>query len=181
MAVRSLPFWSLPILFLWLPANADDAIVRLRPAAFANLPVAVSAELERRGCLVPQSYADKTPHNVIRGRFLLPDATDLAVLCSRNGVSSILIFRNESAESVGEIGSRPDRDFLQVVGERGATGFSRRLGVADPKYITEHRAQYGGPALPSLDHDGINDIFVGKASTVRYWFAGRWLALQGAD
>jgi hypothetical protein len=40
---------------------------------------------------------------------------------------------------------------------------------------------YGGPKPPPLDHEGISDIFIGKASVVWYWYRDRWLKLQGAD
>ena len=44
-----------------------------------------------------------------------------------------------------------------------------------------HHELYGGPKPPPLDHDGINDMFVGKASVVWYRYQGRWLQLTGAD
>ena len=80
-----------------------------------------------------------------------------------------------------ELARQPDRNYLQNVGPGGVIGFSRALGVADPKFIREHHEWYGGPEPPPLDHDGINDMFVGKASVVWYRHAGRWLQLTGAD
>jgi hypothetical protein len=60
-------------------------------------------------------------------------------------------------------------------------GYSRALGVAQPGIHREHYDAYGGPKPPPIDHDGIGDIFVEKASVVWYWYRGRWLQLQGAD
>ena len=57
----------------------------------------------------------------------------------------------------------------------------RALRVADRRYIREQHAAFGGPQPPPLDHDGINDIYVEKASVVWYWYRGKWLHLQGAD
>ena len=162
-------------------ARADAETVRLKPAVFAGLPPHVRQELERRGCVVPQSYPDRVPHNVVRGRFTSVAQTDIAVLCSRQRVSAILVFRGGTTDAVSELGERPDSDFLQVVAAGGVVGFSRAVGIADPKYIQEHHRRYGGPTPPRLDHDGINDIFVGKASVVWYWSGGTWLQLQGAD
>jgi hypothetical protein len=34
---------------------------------------------------------------------------------------------------------------------------------------------------PRIDHKGIDDAFVGKASEVHYYYRGKWLELQGAD
>jgi hypothetical protein len=162
-------------------ARADAETVRLKPAVFERLPPPVRQELERRGCVVPQAYSDKVPHNVVRGRFTSGAQTDIAVLCSRQRVSVIMVFRGGTTASVSEVAKRPDADFLQVVGEGGVVGFSRAVGTADPRYIQEHHRRYGGPTPPRLDHDGINDIFVGKASVVWYWSEGKWLQLQGAD
>jgi len=160
--------------------QADIATIRLDPSQFANLPRPVTAELHRRGCTVPQVYADKRPHNVIRGSFTTRAQVDWAVLCSRRRTSSILIFWGGNPTTISELESKPDAGFLQVVNP-GQIGFSRAIGVASPKYIREHHEQYGGPKPPPLTHDGINDMFVGKASVVWYWHRGKWLQLQGAD
>jgi hypothetical protein len=160
--------------------QADATTVRLKPAAFADLSPPVRESLERRGCVVPQSYSNKIPHNVVRGRFTSRTELDIAVLCSRNRASSILVFRGGSTAAVTELAQRPDANFLQVVGPGGLVGYSRALAIAEPKYILEHQRQEGSTVtLP--DHDGINDIFLEKASVVWYWSGGRWLQLSGAD
>jgi len=129
---------------------------------------------------VPQSYGRQTPHNIIRGHFTSANQMDVAALCSRARVSSILVFRGGSSTDVAELASSPDAGFLQGLGP-GVIGYSRSLAAADPKYIQDHYVRYGGPKPPPLDHDGIDDGFDGKASVVRYWYRGRWLQLQGAD
>lgn len=163
----------------WERANAET--VRLKPAAFSALPVAIRQELDRRGCEVPQTFSNKAAHNVIRGRFTSATQADIAVLCSRERVSTVLVFRNGATGNVAELAKQSDADFLQVVSSGGLVGYSRALGVASPTYIEEQYAQYGGPKPPPLDHDGINDIFVEKGSVVWYWYRGRWLQLQGSD
>lgn len=160
---------------------ADASTVRLEPSAYPDLPVTVRQHLERRGCEIPQAFSDKVPHNVVRGRFTSPTRVDIAVLCSIARISTVLVFRGGRTSEVAELAKEPDIKFLQVVDRGGVVGFSRALGVANPSYIREHYAAYGGPKPPPLDHDGINDIFVGKASVVWYWYGGRWLQLQGAD
>jgi hypothetical protein len=37
------------------------------------------------------------------------------------------------------------------------------------------------PKPPRIDHQGINDMFYGKASVVYYDFGGKWLGLSGTD
>ncbi len=160
--------------------QADAATVRLKPAAFADLSAQIRQALERRGCTVPQSYGRPAPHNVVRGHFTSAAQVDVAVLCSKARVSSILVFRGGSTTDVAELASSPDAGFLQGLGP-GVIGFSRSLAAVDPKYIQDHYVRYGGPKPPPMDHDGIDDGFDGKASVVRYWYGGRWLQLQGAD
>lgn len=159
---------------------ADRATKRLSPSVFTNAPAAVRAEMERRGCTVPQPFTASQPENVIQGRFFSAGQMDWAVLCSRRRVSSILIFRNGTASSVIEIASRADSSFLQGIGS-GEIGFSRGIHTASPRSIRAYHDAFGGQQLPPIDHDGIDDAFIEKASVVRYWYGGRWLSLQGAD
>lgn len=158
----------------------DAAIIRLAPGMFRELPSEIQQYLERRGCTIPQTWFDKRPHNVLRGRFTVATDTDIAVLCSTGQTSRILVFRSGRTAQIVELAARPDEGYVQRVA--GATvGFSRVLDVAPPAYIQEHHEAYGGPQPPPLDHDGINDIFVEKASVVWYWYNGRFLQLQGAN
>ena len=162
-------------------AAADAAVVRLRPSAFARLPAGVVKALERRGCTIPQTYTSREPHNVISGEFARRGQTDWAALCSRDGRSSILVFWRGSAESVSEVGKAPDRTFLQTVTEGGRVAYSRAIEPVGKEYILSHYQSYGGRKPPRIDHQGINDAYVEKASTVLYYHRGRWLKLQGAD
>jgi hypothetical protein len=167
-------------------ARADAATVRLAPKAFRGLPVHIRADLERRGCTIPQAAGPpyfelaRRPHNVIKGRFRNRKELDWAVLCSRNRVSSILVFRGGSTRHVDEIRQSADRHFLQWMGPVGIA-FSRVLHVASPTRIRQYYEAFGGPKPPRMDHDGIEDAYRGKASTVLYRHAGRWLELTGMD
>jgi hypothetical protein len=161
--------------------RADSEIVRLEPSAFGDLAPAVRADLERRSCLVPQTYMKGSRHNVVRGRFTSAGQLDTAVLCSTSHASSILVYPAGALAGVRELARYPDRDYLQIIGIGGVIGFSRSLGVATPQYIRRQLERYGGPPSPTLEHDGIDDRFLEKASVVWYWRQGRWLRLQGAD
>ncbi len=162
----------------WDRANA--ATPRLLPSAFPELPAAVREGLEARDCRIPQTYGEDEPHNVIEGQFTEPGQFDWAVLCSRNDTSRILVFRGGLADAVDELHPVSDRNYLQVIGN-GRIGFSRFLAVADSAYIHKNFERYGGPTPPPLDHEGIADVFLEKASQVWYWYVGRWLQLQGAE
>ncbi len=161
-------------------AKADIQTVRLAPNRFSQLPKAVVRDLEKRSCLIPQSYLWNKRHNVLRGEFKRQGQKDWAVLCSKNRKSSVLIYWNGSSRGVSKIASTEDKDFLQTIGD-GKIGFSRIIGIANAKYINDHYESYGGPRPPKISHNGINDIFAEKASEVLYLHRGKWLKLQGAD
>jgi hypothetical protein len=159
--------------------KADRAIVRLPPSAFPELPANLAAELQRRSCSIPQAFPEKR-HNVIRGQFAKPGQTDWAVLCSVNGVSAILVFWNASEKNPAEIARQADRDRLQGAGGDTIV-YSRAISAVGKSFILEHYRAYGGPQPPPLDHQGIDDAFVEKASVVLYFHQGKWLELTGAD
>lgn len=160
---------------------ADSAIRRLPPAAFSHLDRNIVAHLQGEGCAVPQSYLKSEPHNVISGEFERRGQTDWAVLCSRNGQSSIIVFWRGSTRSVSEIGKAPDRTFLQMVSGDGKFAFSRSIESVGRDYIMSHYQAYRGRKPPRITHEGINDAYVEKASVVLYYHRGNWLKLQGAD
>ena len=162
--------------------EADQQTVRLPPNVFRDLPKSVREDLEERGCTIPQIWSDDEPHNVIKGHFRDSNQIDWAVLCSVERRSLILVYWAGSAKSVSEVsnaGPADDKHWLQGSGDKIV--FSRSILSVDAKYITDHARWYGGELPPHLDHEGIDEGFMGKASTVHYWHEGGWLELQGAD
>ena len=173
-------------------ANADLRVRRLSPNTFEQLPALIRKELIRLGCTIPQIYREERPHNVISGRLMSSGGTDWAVLCSRDRISAILVFRQGRTPPI-ELAAAPDANFLQGLGGT-MIGFSRVISVATPRFIrrasTAARSaaqpapasdERVGPLPTPLDHDGIDDAFVGKGSTVHYFHSGRWLTLAGSD
>jgi len=118
-------------------SRADRESTRLLPSAFPILPAAVRADLERRGCTIPQPYGAKSPENVIAGAFTRKGDIDWAVLCSIRRISTILIYREGSVHNVDRLERFPDSTFLQVVaydaGGNPMPGYSRAIGRADAK------------------------------------------------
>lgn len=104
---------------------------------------------------------------------------DTAVLCSRQRTSSILIFWGGHSSDVSVVATRTDAQFLQLIAP-GRIGFSRLLRVASPAFIREHEQRSRG-GLTAIAHEGIEDVFIEKASVVWYWREGKWLQLSGAD
>jgi len=170
---------------------AERQIVRLPPTAFPMLPAAIIRELQRRGCTIPQPHEvfsktpttdwfSKKPINVVSGHFAKPGQVDWAVLCSVNGTSSILVFWNGSPTKPADIARSEDKNYLQGLGG-DKIGFCRGINPVGKDYIAEHYQAYGGPQPPPMDHQGIDDVFLWKASAVQYFFDGKWLKLTGSD
>jgi hypothetical protein len=159
---------------------AESQIVRLPPAAFPTLPKAIVHVLERRGCTIPQPVPSNKPTNVVRGQFARRGQMDWAVLCSVKDASTILVFWNGSPMNPSEIARAEDRNYLQGLGG-DKIGFSRGISAVEKDFIAEHYQVYGGPKPPTLEHEGINDAFIGKASVVQYFYDGKWLPLTGSD
>lgn len=163
--------------------KADEEVVRLSPAVLSFLAAPLVAELERRGCTVPQLWAGfaNGPSNVISGEFQHPGQTDWAVLCSVDRESVLLVFWGGSPERVEEVEQTwsPDRRWLQVVAQN-EIGYSRVIRPVSEAYILNRYTWYGGPEPPRIDHQGISMDFADKFSIVLYWHRGKWLHLQGA-
>ena len=160
---------------------ADSTITRMPPSAFPSLPTSIQREIAKRGCRIPQAFG---PHgaNVIRGHFAKQGQTDWAVLCSKDGVSTILIFWSGSPSRVDSLAPVRDQDYLQET-EPGKIGYSRRISTIAPKGIRYVYGTFGEGASPPfpLDHDGIDDYFVEKASVIHFRHRGKWVRLVGAD
>jgi hypothetical protein len=163
------------------PVSADG-VNWLAPSAFPGLPPSIVADLESRGCTVPQTYISPEPNNVIRGQFYRPGQHDWAVLCSKSGSSTILVYPTGSPSDVEALADPvPDAHRILDIGN-GRIGFNRSIGtIGGPQIIWGYETYREGPKPPPIDHNGINDAIAEKTSTVLYWYAGEWLRLAGAD
>jgi hypothetical protein len=160
--------------------QADQEILRLKPEIFANLPDNILKELKKRECTIPQSYASSDPHNVIQGQFQVKGQMDWAVLCSSDNISSILVFWGGNTRLVSEIAKSPDKNWLQVIADR-KIGYSRHISSIGGDSIMDHYQAHDGSKPPLFDHEGIDDAFLEKGSSVHYWHDGNWLALTEPD
>lgn len=159
------------------------------PSEFDELPGQLQAKLVEQGCEVPQPWlalefdADfKPPVNVIQGEFLRAGQTDWAVLCSRGGMSSVLVFWAGSASHSEELAPAEDRSFFQAVTADGLPGYSRLIVAVGPEAILRYQEAHAGPEMPpGVGHEGIEDHFLEKGSVIHYFREGNWLQLAGAD
>jgi hypothetical protein len=78
------------------------------------------------------------------------------------------------------IAALEDRNFIQGI-TPAKVGFSRGIAPVGKDFIMRHYDAYGGPKPPPIDHQGIDDAFIEKASVTWYFEGGKWLKLTGAD
>jgi hypothetical protein len=163
---------------------SPDSIHRLPPASFPSLPISVRRDLERRGCLVPQPSDANTPANVIHGSFSAPKVLEWAILCSLRDSSQILIYRlptKGDATVIDSLERSSDVQWMQGIGGN-RWGFSRLLRVLPLERIRAWRDDPTGRKIPRpIDHDAIEQAFVGKAAEAFYYVAGRVFRRVTAD
>jgi hypothetical protein len=191
--------------------RAAEQVLRLPPSAFPELPHTVAQDLQKRGCSMPQTNLPPKPHNVLRGEFARAGQTDWVVLCTQNKPSSslgpnllplvipigppawtstILIFFGGFTANVSEIAQGLDAyDMIPIErfsnGMTVITGYEYARGIrgVGESFIMEHIRAYGEPGVkyPPIDHQGVEDPILDKASIIHYFYQGKWLELLGAD
>ena len=155
-------------------------IRRLPVEAFPDLPAAVAGVLRARNCRVPQPSPDGATRNLIRGEFFAKGEAGWAVFCSANNSTALLAFRNDRDTNPVTVDTSEDRSYMQ--GPDGKEpGYARQITAVGRDFIMRHYRGYGGPQPPPIDHHGIDDAFLEKASITWYFNNGKWLRLQGAD
>ena len=155
-------------------------IRRLPVEAFPEIPTAVAGVLRARNCRVPQPSPDGAPRNVIRGEFFAKGEAGWAVFCSANNSTALLAFRNDRDTNPVTVDTSEDRSYMP--GPDGKEpGYARQITAVGRDFIMRHHRGYGGPEPPPIDHHGIDDAFLEKASITWYFNNGKWLRLQGAD
>lgn len=159
---------------------AVSKVERLPVEAFPRLPSAIASVLRDHNCTVPQPEPRGKARNVISGAFFAAGEEGWAVLCSARHSTALLVFRNDGDRSPVSLSTSEDRNYLQDLGG-GRVGYSREIRAVDGEFIMGHYRAYGGPEPPPIEHLGIDDAFLGKASVTWYFHGGKWLRLQGAD
>lgn len=164
-------------------ARAEAAVGKIRRLpveAFPALPATVAGVLRARHCTVPQPALGGAVHNVIRGEFFAKGEAGWAVFCSANHSTALLAFRNDRDTNPVTVNTSEDRQYLQGL-DGNHIGYSREITAAGRDFIMRHYRANGGPPPPPIDHQGIDDAFLEKASVTWYFYQGKWLQLSGAD
>lgn len=111
---------------------------------------------------------------MISGEFIERHHRAWAVLCSRSGRFSILLFKHDNSHPFAKLAEGADQDYLQTVGPDRQVAYSRRIGSVSRDEIRGRHRAYNGP---SFDHDAMEDAFFEKSSAIRYCLTGHWLEL----
>lgn len=153
--------------------SAPYLIRHLPVASFPELPPPIQAELNRRGCLIPQTYEAHHPENVVHGSFERRGSSDWAVLCSERGNVSLLVFFASAAEKPSALVSSRETEHLQAHDATGLLGFNLGIDPATPEQVRD--SQVGmDPRPPMLDHDSVAASVVEHRTVYHYYAKNAW-------
>jgi hypothetical protein len=165
--------------------HSTPYLIRHLPvSSFPELPAGVVDLLNRRGCLVPQTYEAHQPENVVHASLERAGSSDWAVLCSVKGTVSLLVFFESGAsQGVGQplvLASAPEAERLQVHDPTGVLGFNWGIDPASPAQVRE--AQFGMEHRPpSLDHDALADSVVEHRTVYHFYAKSAWTLVDMPD
>ena len=185
-------------------AQKDSAIRKLQPADVTGLPPEFVDKLNARGCSIPQfgdvgrdgntgggpaneaAGSPETagepatagePTNVIHGEFARRGQEDWAVLCSKGGSSTIVIFWGKTTACPASLARLDDAHYLKR-GKDKKVRYSRSIRALGENDLDD-RAGIAG--LKPMSYQGIDDRFVGKSSAFFYCNEGKWKIFPAKD
>jgi hypothetical protein len=155
-------------------SGPDDIIqrhyrIRLLPvSSFPQLPALVAQQLVQRGCMIPQTYEAREPENIIHGSFEKKGSNDWAALCSVNRVTTLYVFFQSDLNNPIALRHQPDSEWLGV---EWSLDYGSAWGIATrPARLIQH--------ADSVNHDGIDDAFIEKSTTVHLFENGQWATFE---
>lgn len=155
-------------------------VEHLPASSFPALPAGVAAELNRRGCLIPQTYEAHGPENVIHGSFRRPGESDWAALCSAHGTVSLLVFFEGASESPAVLATAAETARLELNNATGKLEFDWGIDVASPEQV--HEAQSEMRRRPArLDHDAVADSIIDGPTVYRFYAGNAWTNVATND
>ncbi len=152
-------------------------IHHLPVSSFPDLPEVIQAQLNRRGCLIPQTYEAHHPENVVHASLERAGSSDWAILCSAQGTVSLLVFFAGHSAQPAVLASAPETQRLQLHDASGALGFNWGIDPASPEQVHEAQASMV-PRPPLLDHDALADSLVDHRAVYHFYAKGVWTLLD---
>jgi hypothetical protein len=176
-----------------LPAQLDESgsvvlaghqtpyLIRHLPvSSFPDLPASIQDQLNRRGCLIPQTYEARQPENVVHASFERRGSSDWAVLCSTRGVVSLLVFFDGSSASPIVLATALETGRLQPHGSSGVLGFNWGIDPASPEQVHEAQSDMQHRP-PRLDHDALADSVVDGGTIYHFYVKNLWIRVDTED
>lgn len=154
-------------------------IHQLPPSSFPALPRAVQDELNKRGCMIPQTYEAHRPENVIHANLQGVGDQDWAMLCAAQGTASLLVFFDGNPQPA-VLAQAPLTERLQAHDVTGVLGFNWAIDPATPRQVAE--AQHGMyPRPAALDHDAVADTIVEHKTIYHFYAKSAWTLVKLPD
>ncbi|HEY1159941.1 MAG TPA: hypothetical protein VGE83_04885 [Terracidiphilus sp.] len=155
-------------------------IRHLPVSSFPELPQGIQDLLNRRGCLIPQTYEAHHPENVVHASLERTGSSDWAVLCSVDGTVSLLVFFSGGSAQPFVLASAPENQRLQAHDPSGVLGFNWGIDPASPEQVRE--AQTGMEHRPArVDHDALADSVVDHRTIYHFYAKSAWIMLAMPD
>jgi hypothetical protein len=152
------------------------SIRHLPISSYPELPVPLAALLNRRGCLIPQTYEAHRPENVVHASLERAGSSDWAVLCSERGTVSLLVYFSSAPTELVALAAAPETDRLQTHSGTEILGFNWGIDPATPEQIRS--AQAGMERRPALlDHDALADSVVEGRTIYHFYARNAWTTL----
>ncbi|MGC9157743.1 MAG: hypothetical protein ACP5FH_02040 [Terracidiphilus sp.] len=153
-------------------------LVRHLPvSSFPGLPAGLVALLNRRGCLIPQTFEAYGPENVVHASLQRAGSSDWAVLCSAGGTVSLLVYFSSAPDRLQLLAAAPETERLAARSPEGPLGFDWGIDRATPRQV--HDAQAGmDPRPPLLDHDALADSIIHGGTVYHFYSEGIWTELN---
>jgi len=154
-------------------------IHRLPVSSFPDLPEKVADQLNRRGCLIPQTYAAHHPENVVQANFERKGSSDWAVLCSAQGTVSLMVFFASAPGTPILLSSAPETRRLQRHDASGELGFNWAIDPVSPEALYQVRNLDPRPA--AIDHDALADSMVDRRTVYRFHSQQGWTVMTSSE
>lgn len=158
--------------------RATPYLIRHLPvSSFPEIPAEFAALLNRRGCLIPQTYEAHQPENVLHASLERAGSLDWAVLCSSEGTVSLLVYFSSTPTNLQTLAAAPETERLQPHDASGILGFNWAIDPATPQQI--RTAQIGLLHRPALvDHDALADSLIDRHTVYHFYLKSAWIVLE---
>jgi hypothetical protein len=158
---------------------------RLEPSEVPDLPAEFVEKLNARGCTIPQfdpgdqmmKLMRSGASNIIHGEFARRGQEDWAVLCSNGKTSTIVIFWGKATACPASLARLDDAHYLKP-GKDKKLHYSRSIRPLGESDLGDRA---GIASLRPLQHQGIDDRFIGKSSAFFYCNEGKWRIFPAKD